>query len=77
MELRRLGGNILFLGSFLVFAATGCRPASTGGADAEEESGAPVTVRLLENPSDVAPFTVTDLDGKSIHRPTFAGKSCS
>ena len=60
MELRRLGGNILFLGSVLVFAATGCTPASTGGADAEEESGDPVTVRLLENPSDVAPFTVTD-----------------
>jgi thiol-disulfide isomerase/thioredoxin len=72
MELRRLGGHIIFLGSILSFAAAGCGPAATGGGD--EESGDAVTVRLLENPSDVPPFTVTDLDGKSINSTDLRGK---
>jgi len=74
MELRRLGGHIVFLSSVLVLAATGCGPASTGGTDAEEESGDAVTVRLLENPADVPAFTVTDLDGKSIKSTDLRGK---
>lgn len=74
MDLRRLGPPMIVLGSVLVFAAAGCRPASTGVADADEESGDPVTVRLLENPSDVPAFTVKDLDGKSIRSTDLRGK---
>jgi len=72
--LRRFGAQIVFLSSVMAFAATGCGPASTDVADAEDETGDPVAVRILENPSDVPPFTVTDLDGKSISSKDLRGK---
>ena len=74
MELRRIGAQIICVTSVLVLTAAGCRQASTGGADADQDETDAVTVRLLDNPSDVPAFTVTDLDGKSIRSTDLRGK---
>jgi thiol-disulfide isomerase/thioredoxin len=71
---RNLGPQLAVLACSLAFIATGCRGAAPTEAEIEEESGEPVTVRLLQEPADVPAFTVTDLDGKSITSAELRGK---
>jgi thiol-disulfide isomerase/thioredoxin len=73
-RMRRLSSHVAFLGCALALTAAGCGDASTGVSEPEDESGGPVTVRLLENPSDVPAFSVTDLDGKTISSAELRGK---
>ena len=72
-HLRRLGAHVAFLSCALVLSATGCREGAPDTSEAEDEGGS-VTVRLLENPSDVPAFSVTDLDGKTISSTDLRGK---
>jgi thiol-disulfide isomerase/thioredoxin len=71
-----LGAAVLaFLAPVIVVAGCnrGGQPPSTASAPADG-TDASITVQLLKNPLDVAPFTVTDLTGKSISSADLKGK---
>ena len=77
MKLRIRLGTVALLAAGL-FAAAGCSKGATPPAEeccGKEKAAEPTaTLALLKEPMDVAPFTVTDLDGRTVSFADLRGK---
>jgi len=70
--------DVLALGVF-VFGISACRPSAPAEsaavpADVTKDTGDKITVELLKEPKTVAPFTLRDLDGKTLSSAEWKGK---
>lgn len=78
MSRRQVLGAIGVLGvALVVVLALVVRRApgdGSGGVDIADGTTSELVVQLLRNPIDVAPFTVTDLDGRTISSDDWRGK---
>ena len=65
-----------FLAAVLVAAAAACNGRGTPPTASEPEDGtdASTTVELLEHPAPVAPFTLTDIEGRTLSSSDWKGK---